>query len=135
MRMSKHRLLSGSLCVALLEFAIISLPAAAQDNRRQRMDIDLPDFSLAATLASQTVTAGQSATTAISVTPANGFNTAVSFACSGLPSGAAWSFSPATVTPSGAAASTTLAVSTSKTTAALRQNARPLFPAAALAAL
>jgi hypothetical protein len=41
--------------------------------------INLPaDFAVAATPASQTVTGGQSATASISVTPANGFNSAVS---------------------------------------------------------
>ena len=93
-----------------------------------------PDFSLSATPASQTVTGGQSVTETVSVTPANGFNSAVSFACSGLPAGASCSFSPATVTPSGAAASTTLTVSTAKTSGALRRDSFPLIPGAALAA-
>ncbi|MGA2754556.1 MAG: kelch repeat-containing protein [Terracidiphilus sp.] len=93
-----------------------------------------PDFSVAATPASLTLTAGQSGTTGVSVTPLNGFNSAVSFSCSGLPSGASCAFSPATVTPSGGAASTTLKVTTSATTtAALHRNSRPLFPAATLA--
>jgi N-acetylneuraminic acid mutarotase len=93
-----------------------------------------PDFSVEATPASLTLTAGQSGTTAVSVTPLNGFDSAVSFGCSGLPSGASCNFSPATVTPSGEAASTTLTVTTSATTtAALHRNSRPLFPAAAVA--
>ena len=93
-----------------------------------------PDFSVVATPASLTLTAGQSGTTGVSVTPLNGFNSAVSFNCSGLPSGASCQFSPATVTPSGEAASTTLTLTTSAaTTAALHRNSRPLFPAATLA--
>jgi len=92
-----------------------------------------PDFSVSASLASFSITAGQGAITTISVMPLNGFHSAVSFSCSGLPSGALCSFTPASVTPSGAAASTTLAVTTSTTTAALDRNGRPLFPAAALA--
>ena len=93
-----------------------------------------PDFSVAATSASLTLTAGQSGTTGVSVTPLNGFNSAVSFSCSGLPSGASCAFSPAIVTPSGEATSTTLTVTASATTtAALQRNSRPLFPAAALA--
>ena len=94
-----------------------------------------PDFSVAATPGSQTVTGGQSATASISVTPANGFNSAVTFSCSGLPSGATCSFSPATVTPSGGVASTTLTVSTTTADAALHRDSRPLIPVAALAAL
>lgn len=94
--------------------------------------INLPpaDFTVAPSPASITVTAGASGTTSISATPQNGFNSAVSFACSGLPAGALCSFSPATVTPSGASASTTLTIATS---AALHSNRRSLVPVAALA--
>jgi N-acetylneuraminic acid mutarotase len=90
------------------------------------------DFSVAASPTTVTVTAGQSGTTSVTVTPQGGFNSEVSFSCSGLPTGATCSFSPATVTPSGAAVSTTLTVSTATTTAGLRRN--PFFPAAMLAA-
>jgi len=94
--------------------------------------INPPDFSVAASPASFTVTAGQSGTTSISVTPANGFNSAISFACSGLPAGASCTFSPATVTLSGSSASTTLTIATSAT-AALSRNQRSLLPIAAFA--
>ncbi|HMD76519.1 MAG TPA: kelch repeat-containing protein [Terracidiphilus sp.] len=95
----------------------------------------LPGFSVAASPTSLTVAAGQSATTTITLTTINGFNSTVSFGCSGLPSGATCSFNPQTVTPSGAAATTTLTVNTSATTAALRRPSSPLFPSAALAAV
>ncbi len=94
-----------------------------------------PDFSIAASPASMTVTAGANGTSMLAVTPHNGFNSAVTFACSGLPTGASCSFSPATITPSGASASTTLTIATSATTASLRSNRRPLFPTALVAAL
>jgi N-acetylneuraminic acid mutarotase len=93
------------------------------------------DFSVAATPASTAVTAGQNGTASISVSPSNGFNSAVSFSCSGLPSGATCSFLPQTVTPSGSAASTTLTVTTTSSMAAIHQIAGPLFPISALAAL
>ncbi len=97
--------------------------------------VTTPDFTVAASPSSLTVTAGQSVQTTVSVTPQNGFDTAVSFTCSGLPTGASCSFSPATVTPNGtAAATTTLTVTTSATTAAVRPNSNPLFPGATLAA-
>jgi hypothetical protein len=99
------------------------------------IDISPPDFTVTTSPTSLTVTAGSSGTTTISISPANDFNSAVSFSCAGLPSGASCSFSPATVTPSGAAASTTLTVSTTTASAALHRNSRPLFPVAALAAL
>ncbi|WP_263352194.1 chitobiase/beta-hexosaminidase C-terminal domain-containing protein [Acidicapsa acidisoli] len=80
-----------------------------------------PDFSVAVSSGSLTVVAGRSTKTNLSITPENGFNSAVSFSCSGLPSGATCVFSPATVTPSGAAASTTtLTVSAAALTAELR---------------
>ena len=92
-----------------------------------------PDFSVSSSPASITVTAGQSGTTSISITPQNTFNSAVSFACSGLPAGASCTFSPDTVTPSGGSTSTTLTIATSAANAALRRNQRPLVPIAALA--
>ncbi|WP_446743719.1 FG-GAP-like repeat-containing protein [Silvibacterium acidisoli] len=78
------------------------------------------DFALAATPSSATVSAGQPANYQLSVTPANGFDQAVTFACAGLPAGTACVFNPASVTPSSAAATTALTITTtgSATTAA-----------------
>jgi probable HAF family extracellular repeat protein len=60
------------------------------------------------------VAAGNSATSTITITPANGFNQAVTFACSGLPAESSCAFAPTSLTPNGtAAASTTLTISTS----------------------
>lgn len=70
------------------------------------------DFSISASPGSASIKAGQSATFAITVSPANGFASATSFSCTGLPAGAACSFSPATVTPNGSPASTQLTIST-----------------------
>jgi hypothetical protein len=91
------------------------------------------DFSISVSPSSLTVAAGQNGTVEVAVTPQNGFNAAVSFNCSGLPAGASCSFSPATVTPSGSAASTKLTVTTSATTATFRRNSNPLFPGSVLA--
>jgi Bacterial Ig-like domain (group 3)/FG-GAP-like repeat/FG-GAP repeat len=66
-----------------------------------------------------TVTAGQAATTQVSVSGAAGFNGTVDFSCTGLPMYAACSFAPASVTVSGTtAATTTLTISTAATTMA-----------------
>ena len=90
-----------------------------------------PSFTVGVSPAAVTVTAGQSGTVAVSVTPQNGFNSAITFACSGLPAGAACSFSPATVTPSGTtAAKTTLTVTTG--TSAANRDSRPFLPGATL---
>jgi hypothetical protein len=65
---------------------------------------------------SLTVASGQSVTTKVSVAGAAGFGGTVSFSCTGLPTNASCSFSPASVTVSGATAgSTTLTVSTAAT--------------------
>jgi hypothetical protein len=85
----------------------------------------VPSFTLGASPTSGTVTAGATAQTTITVTPVNGFNSQVSFACSGLPTGATCSFSPSTVTPSGSAASTTLSITTTAQSAALAPLGHP----------
>jgi hypothetical protein len=85
----------------------------------------VPSFTLGASPTSGTVTAGATAKTTITVTPVNGFNSQVSFACSGLPTGATCSFSPSTVTPSGSAASTTLSIATTSQSATLAPVGRP----------
>ncbi|MGA2981738.1 MAG: chitobiase/beta-hexosaminidase C-terminal domain-containing protein [Terriglobales bacterium] len=92
----------------------------------------LPDFSLSSiNPSSLTVEHGQSGNVTVTVTPVNGFSSAVSFTCSGLPAGASCSFNPTAVTPSGGSASTTLTVSTSSV-ATLRQPS-VLFPGPAVA--
>jgi hypothetical protein len=74
-----------------------------------------PDFGLA--LAPQTISlsAGQSGTSTITVTPVNGFNSAVVFSCSGLPGGTSCAFSPSSVTPQGSVSTSTLKISNSGT--------------------
>ena len=59
----------------------------------------LPDFSLTANPSSVSVTAGQYANIAVTVTPENGFNDMVSLSCSGVPAAATCTFSPTTLTP------------------------------------
>jgi hypothetical protein len=71
----------------------------------------LPPVDFSPAINPQSGTAPASAT--LTVTPINGFNSATSFACSGLPAGASCSFSPATLTPAGAPLSTTVSFSDS----------------------
>jgi len=80
-----------------------------------------PDFALAANPTTLTASGSASTTTTISVTPANGFTGTVSFSCSGLPANTTCGFSPATVTPSGGAASTTLTITTGVQSAMLHR--------------
>lgn len=99
-----------------------------------------PNFQVSVNPTTLTIVRGQSGTATFTVTPQNGFNSQVSFACSGLPSGASCSFNPTSVTPSGAAVTTTLTVRTTAPSAALRvptpSSQRPtyalLFPVLAI---
>jgi hypothetical protein len=92
------------------------------------INLPAPGFSLALASPSLTISAGSSATDAITITPRNGFAAAVSFACSGLPSNATCSFAPSSVMPSGTAATSTLTVAETSSASAIRRGA-PLLPA------
>ncbi len=95
--------------------------------------LPVPDFNVGVSAGAMTIAkSGQSATASLNVTPINGFNSAVTFGCSGLPAGASCTFAPPTVTPAGAAASTTLTINYS-TVATLYNQGRPMFPGASLA--
>jgi hypothetical protein len=86
-----------------------------------------PDYSVTASPATATITAGQTATTTLTITPTGGYNGTVKFSCGSLPSLATCNFSPATVTPTNGAVTTTLTVSTTATiTSYLEPFARPL---------
>ena len=72
-----------------------------------------PDFSLSATPTSTLVGAGQAATYTLAFTPLGGFNSAVTFSCSGLPGLSSCTFSPTSVTLNGTSASSvTMTVTT-----------------------
>ena len=83
-----------------------------------------PDFAISLSPSSASVAPGSSTTTTISITPSGGFSASTSFACSGLPAATACSFSPVTLTPSGAVATTTLTITTNVNSASLDM-ARP----------
>ena len=69
---------------------------------------------------SSTVTAGSTASYALTVTPAGGYSGTVNLSCSNLPANAACTFSPASLAVNGSAMNVTLSVSTASTqTAAL----------------
>ena len=79
-------------------------------------------FSLGVAPSTVSIADGATGTTVVSVTPVAGFDSQVSFACSGLPAYSSCSFSPATVTPSGSAASTTtLSLATNAAAGSIRE--------------
>jgi hypothetical protein len=96
--------------------------------------INLPqDFTLGLSASSLSVARGQSGTVTASIGPVNGFSQPVSFTCSGLPSGATCSFSPATLAPNGSASGTTTVTISTSATAGLLAGNRP-YELAGLAA-
>ncbi len=76
------------------------------------INLPAPDFQLSVSPSSLSIARGQSGTAVFTVTPVNGFNSAVSFSCSGLPAEATCTFSPATVTPDGSPVTSTLTIRT-----------------------
>jgi len=86
-------------------------------------------FTLSASPTTGSVSPGGSASYTISVTPLGGFNAAVSLSCGTLPTGAACSFSPGSVTPNGSTAITsTLTISTTGSGSAPGRDTRPAPP-------
>jgi hypothetical protein len=76
-----------------------------------------PDFTISCSPSSLSAAQGGSANSTCTVTSLNGFNSAVSLSCSGLPSGATCSFSPSSVTPpANGSANSTLTVNVSGAT-------------------
>jgi hypothetical protein len=71
-----------------------------------------PDFSIAASPASLSVTQGANGTSTVTISPLNGFSSSVALSASGLPSGVTAVFSPASTT-----GSSTLTLSASSTAA------------------
>jgi hypothetical protein len=79
------------------------------------LTVTAPDFSIAATPSTQTVTAGGNTTYTVSTSALNGFTGSVSLGTSGLPTGATASFSPASISGS---TTSTLTISTLSSTPA-----------------
>jgi Pro-kumamolisin, activation domain len=93
-------------------------------------------FTIAASPTTLTIAQNASGTSTITVTSANGFNSAVSINATGMPTGTNAVFSPTSITPAAdGSATSTLTFTSSSTSAALHRNGVPLFPATTLAAL
>lgn len=87
------------------------------------------DFSIGVNPNVATITSGQSSSFLVTIGGLSGFNSAVTFSCSGEPASSSCSFSPATITPtSGGSASTTLTVSTKVYTPPRSYYRHGLFP-------
>ena len=130
---------SATLSVTTLPIGTDSLTAsyagtstfAASTSSVVSVTILQPSFSLAASPSTLSVTGGQNATTTLTVTPTNGFNQTLSFACSGLPSGSSCTFGTPSVQSNGTT-TVSLSISTTALSAAL---ARPLSSSTPLFAI
>lgn len=100
----------------------VGYSASAASSAAYTINLPPPTFTFSASAGTLALNAGGQGTVTLTVNPQNGFNSVVSFACSGLPAGASCSFSPQTVTPSGAAATTTLTIGGQTLTSILPAN-------------
>jgi hypothetical protein len=93
-----------------------------------------PEFTLTSSASTLTVKAGQSPIYNITLTPFNGFAETTTFSCSGLPSGAACSFNPSSITTDSTQISlrTALTLSTTAAAIAVPHQRSGTFPPAAL---
>jgi hypothetical protein len=89
-----------------------------------------PSFSLTSSVSTLTVKSGSQGSLTLTVTPQNGFNSAVTFACSGLPTGTTCSFNPSSVTPSSVAATSQVTIAVSASASAARPARNTWLPAA-----
>lgn len=84
----------------------------------------VPTFTLALSPTTLTISPGGQVYATVTVTPMYGFNSAVTFSCSGMPLGTVCTFNPTTVTPNGSAATTQVAVTAGVLAANQRQGFR-----------
>ncbi len=81
-----------------------------------------PDFTGSSSASTLTLWPTQTGTSTITITPINNFTGTVSFSCTG-PSGTTCTFSPSTVTPNGAAVTTTATITAGSTAGTVVINA------------
>lgn len=111
---------------------------SASTSNAVSITVAAPDFTVASNPTSATITAGQTATFSLTVTPVGGYAGTVNLSCGSLPSEATCTFSPSAVTPvNGSPATSTLTIATTAAVAALRTppagSQLPWIPAGSLA--
>ncbi|HXO38128.1 MAG TPA: hypothetical protein VN872_05800, partial [Candidatus Acidoferrum sp.] len=87
------------------------------------------DFAILPMLPSITVTAGQSGTQHVTITPNPATLTALTFICSGLPAKASCSFTPNPVSPGSAPTDVVMTITTTASTTAALERPRTLYAA------
>lgn len=90
------------------------------DSAAATVNVTVSDFLVAPANPSASVQAGTAATYSIAVSPKFGaFNAPVTLSCGNLPAGMSCSFAPSTITPGANGGTSTLTITTSKTSAAM----------------
>jgi hypothetical protein len=108
---------AGSCTITASQVGDANFNAAA--SVPQSFAVASPDFTIAPTLPSVTVTAGQSATEHIMLIPNPATGAPITFACSGLPALSSCTFAPSTVPAGSPQVDVVLTISTTAATAAL----------------
>ncbi len=121
---------SATLTLSTLPTGALSLTVAYSGDANFRASISalavttVQDFGIAATAGTPSVPVvpGSAASFTLALTPGTaGFSSAITVTATGLPAGATYSFSPATITPGSAMTSTVLTVQTTKPVATARR--------------
>jgi sugar lactone lactonase YvrE len=101
------------------------------------INLPAPNFAMAVNPTSLSIANGSQSGASIVVTSIGSFSSAVTFACSGLPTGVTCAFNPATVTPTATGVATVLTISAPARTAMVRPDGgssrRPLLASVTLA--
>ena len=109
---------AGTFVIDANQAGNTSYSAAPQVQRTVVVNSPVPDFTITMAGSALSVKRGGSSTSTVTATAANGsFDSAVDLSISGLPAGVTGSFSPASITPGGSSASSTLTISASENAA------------------
>jgi hypothetical protein len=92
-------------------------PAIAYTAGTASLPVTPPDFGVSLAPPSTILTAGQSRTLAVNITPQGGFSSPVTFSCSNLPVNATCSFNPGAVTPGASPVATNVTIVTASPSA------------------
>jgi hypothetical protein len=122
-----HLISVGSCTITAAQAGNANINAAA--SVPQSFAITSDDFGIAPTLPSVTVTAGQSITEHISVTPNPSTSTALTFSCSGLPAKSTCTFAPNPVPPGSTPTDVVMTITTTASTTAALRRPRTIYAA------